>query len=41
MEQQIKEQGKQKGEISGIKHEQKLAEAMKPPEKKKLKAEKA
>lgn len=31
MEQQLKDQAKQKGEISGIKHEQKLAEAKNPP----------
>lgn len=37
MEQQLKDQAKQKGEISGIKHEQNLANAKKPPEKKPLK----
>lgn len=37
MEQQLKEQAKQKQEIGGIKHEQKLAEAKKPPAKKPLK----
>lgn len=33
MEAQIKEQAKQKGEISGIKHEQKLKDAKNPPKK--------
>jgi len=33
MEQQIKDQAKQKGEISGIKHEQKLKDVSNPPKK--------
>lgn len=36
MEQQFKEQAKQKSEVSGIKHQQKLVEAKKPPAKKPL-----